>query len=39
MDHRDDWPDGMLEEDLDAVAERDPTGGSAPSGSPGTRAT
>lgn len=26
MDHRDDWPDGMLEEDLDAVAERDPTG-------------
>ena len=26
MDHRDDWPDGILERDLDAVAERDPTG-------------
>ncbi|MXW18693.1 MAG: hypothetical protein F4139_16180 [Gemmatimonadetes bacterium] len=25
MDHRDDWPDGILEGDLDAVAERDPT--------------
>lgn len=24
MDHRDDWPDGILEGDLDAVAERDP---------------
>lgn len=25
MDHRDDWPDGILEGDLEAVAERDPT--------------
>ena len=25
MDHRDDWPDGILEGALDAVAERDPT--------------
>lgn len=25
MDHRDDWPDGILEADLDAVAELDPT--------------
>lgn len=25
MDHRDDWPDGILEGDLDAVAEREPT--------------
>lgn len=24
MDQRDDWPDGILEGDLDAVAERDP---------------